>query len=188
MEKLLDAAFVTNFKLQQMERMVSGGLGLQLKMAQQQSKAGMLVPQSISLLPAPCALDNVKQHEPMTAAAKQRHMAEQRWQANKLSEEASLAGLTSCVNSRPLAGRPEVPEGSNDMRRPAHCNGSSRVRQAEQQLKWQIQDPLCKDRRSSRQQHPLQIRMFTGQHTFLTLLFLAMIRSCGHTGQGAIKI
>ena len=81
-EKLLDAAFVTNFKLQQMERMVSGGLGLQLEMAQQQGKAGMLVPQSISLLPA---LDNVRQHERMTAAAKQRHMAEQRWQANKLT-------------------------------------------------------------------------------------------------------
>lgn len=43
-----------------MERMVSGGLGLQLEMAQQQGKAGMLVPQSISLLPAPCAPDTVR--------------------------------------------------------------------------------------------------------------------------------
>ena len=114
-EKLLDAAFVTNFKLQQMERMVSGGLGLQLEMAQQQGKAGMLVPQSISLLPAPCALDNVRQHEPMTAAAKQRHMAEQRWQANKLSEEAKSHKLRE---QQALAARPEAPVASNDIRRP----------------------------------------------------------------------
>ena len=64
-------------------------------MAQQQGKAGMLVPQNISLLPALCVPTVVRsrQHEPMTAAAKQRHMAEQRSQANKLSEEAKAHKL-----------------------------------------------------------------------------------------------
>lgn len=51
----------------------------------------------------------------MTAAAKQRHMAEQRWQANKLSEEAKAHKLHE---QQALAARPEVPMASDDIRRP----------------------------------------------------------------------
>lgn len=75
----------------------------------------MLVPQSISLLPAPCAPDTVRQHQPMTAAAKQPHMAEQRWQANKLSKEAKAHKLHE---QQALAARPEVFVASDDIRRP----------------------------------------------------------------------
>lgn len=101
-----------------MERMVSGGLGLQLELAQQ-GKAGMLVPQSISLLPAPCAPDTGRQQQPMTAAAKQRHMAEQRWQANKLSEKAKAHKLHEL---QALAARPEASAASDEIQRPLQRN------------------------------------------------------------------
>ena len=101
-----DRGYVGNFKLQRLETMVSGGLGLQMEMAQRQAQAGQLIPGHGAAV-AQRQLD-LTTGSKLTAAAQQRTKAEHRWLAKKqsaaikalkLQEESSIAAKFSALSS-----------------------------------------------------------------------------------------
>lgn len=112
-----DRGYVSNFKLHRLETLVSGGLGLQMEMAQQQAQAGLLIPKGVAAT-AQRELDLTKGTR-LTAAAQQRSKAEHKWltkrqtaqiKALQLQEKTMLAAKSRAFSTSSTGEDPELPE------------------------------------------------------------------------------